>query len=185
MGQYYKIVTKANGKFHVNDRATLDDDSYCMAKLLEFSWWENRICKALANQIVDKPTKVAWVGDYAEDEECKALGFSYDIVWGDMANNEAFEPAPEDFSLDNYAYLVNHDKKQFVDLKKYKEASTDKDGWCIFPVAILTAIGNGRGGGDYHHDDPLVGSWAYDTLEITNGKGKTDGYEEIEPVFID
>ena len=78
--------------------------------------------------------------------------------------------------------LVNHDKNQFVDLKKYKEKST-VDGWCIFPISLLTALGNGRGGGDYHKDDPLVGSWAFDTISLTDQP--VTGMEEIEPVFTE
>ena len=92
-----------------------------------------------------------------------------------------------DFStmtLDNYKYLVNHDKNQFVDLAKYRKACT-VDGWCVFPVSILTALGNGQGGGDYFRDDPLIGSWAFDTIEITNDAAKIEGFEEIEPEFID
>jgi len=185
MGQYYKIVTKtSDGKLTVNDRNIKGDGSYVMAKLLEHSWWDNRVCKALAASIVDKPTQVCWCGDYAKEDECQALGFSYGRVW-DEDIDEPIDPAPDGFSLDDYAYLVNHDKKQFVDLKKYKEASSDKDGWCIFPVSILTALGNGRGGGDYHKEDPLVGSWAFNSIEITNDKDKIKDLEEIEPVFTD
>ena len=184
MGQYYKIVFKtADGKLTVNDRKLKGDNGYVMAKLLEHSWWRNPTCKALADLIVDNPTKVCWVGDYAEDEECQALGFDRETVWGDNAVNVPLEPASPRFSLSRYAFLVNHDKRQFVDLKKYRKASMDKDGWCLFPVSILTALGNGRGGGDYPHDDPLVGSWAFDTIEITNSKDKVEGMEEIEPVF--
>ena len=185
MGQYYKIITRtADGITSVNDRTLKGDSGYCMAKLLEHGWCECGICRALAYSIVNRPTKVCWVGDYAEPEECEALGFTYDEVWGDNAKDTPFEPAPKPFQFKQFKYLVNHDKKQYVDIAKYMKASTDKDGWCIFPVAVLTALGNGRGGGDYHHeDDPLVGSWAFDTISITDQP--VDGFEEIEPVFID
>lgn len=185
MGQYFRIITRNASGTTVYNRAIKGEGEYVAAKLMEHSWWENSTCKALAASIVDNPTKVCWCGDYAEDEECKALGFSYGEVCGDDADDREIDPAPADFSLDNYKYLVNHDKNQFVDLAKYRTASTDGDGDCVFPVSILTALGNGRGGGDYHGDDPLVGSWAFDTVEITNDAAKIDGFEEIEPVFVD
>lgn len=184
MGQYYRIVTGNNDGITVYNRSIKGEGEYVGAKLMEHSWWENSTCKALAASIVDNPAKVCWCGDYAEDEECKALGFSYGEVWGDEADDKEIDPAPEGFSLDNYKYLVNHDKKQYVDLAKYRKACTD-DGWCVFPVSILTSLGNGRGGGDYYRDDELVGSWAFDTIEITNNDVEIDGFTEIEPVFVD
>ena len=184
MGQYYRVITRNANGTTVFNRDILGDPDYVGAKLTEHSWWGNRFCKALAASIVDNPTKVCWCGDYAEDEECQPLGFSMEDVWGDNADDKEIDPAPADFSLDNYAYLVNHDKKQFVDLAKYHAACTE-DGWCVFPLSILTALGNGRGGGDYHREDELVGSWAFDTVEITSDSAKIEGFNEIEPVFID
>ena len=89
MGQYYKIITRtADGITSVNDRTLKGDDGDCMAKLLEHGWCECGICRALAYSIVNRPTKVCWVGDYAEPEECEALGFTYDEVWGDNAKEQ-------------------------------------------------------------------------------------------------
>lgn len=187
MGQYYRIITRNASGTTVFDRSIKGDPDYVGAKLMEHSWWGNRFCKALAATIVDNPTKVCWCGDYAEEEECQPLGFAFSDVWGSDekdADAVAIDPAPADFSLDSYAYLVNHDKNQFVDLAKYHAACTE-DGWCVFPLSILTALGNGRGGGDYHRDDELVGSWAFDTVEITSDSSKIAGFDEIEPVFID
>ena len=183
MGQYYRVITRNSNRNTVFDRDIKGDPDYVGAKLMEHSWWENRFCKALAATIVDNPMRVCWCGDYAEDEECQQLGFAYSDVWGDVRCEE-IAPSPKGFSLDNYKYLVNHDKKQYVDLTKYRKAATDKVGWCVFPVSILTALGNGRGGGDYHREDELVGSWAFDTIEITSDSAKIEGFNEIEPVFI-
>ena len=54
----------------------------------------------------------------------------------------------------------------------------DKDGWILHPLSLLTAVGNGRGGGDYPEnrvDYYMVGAWAGNTLEITDKV--PDGYE--------
>ena len=183
MGQYYNIITRtADNRTTVYDLSIKGDGEYVMAKLLEHSWWKNRTCRALAFSIVNRPTRVCWVGDDAEPEECQELGFDYEEVWGENNNAQSIEPAPEEYELEQFPYLVNHDKNQFVDLKKYKAAST-VDGWCIFPISLLTALGNGRGGGDYHKDDPLVGSWAFDTISLTDQP--VTGMEEIEPVFTE
>ena len=57
---------------------------------------------------------------------------------------------------------------------------------CEFhPLPLLTANGNGRGGGDYLGSDmDLVGSWAGDRIAVANDEGmiKTD-YLRLEPQF--
>jgi large subunit ribosomal protein L21 len=74
------------------------------------------------------------------------------------------------------------DKKLFVDLKQYK-ADSIKDGWCIFPISILTALGNGRGGGDYEGSDmDKVGSWAFDSVYFTN-KTPPKSYKKLQVSF--
>lgn len=182
MGQYYKIITRKSNKTTVYDRSIKGDGDYVLAKLLEHSWWENSTCKAVAASLVDNPTKICWCGDYAEPEETKALGFDFEQVWGEDCHYQQLDPAPDGFSLDNLAFLVNKDKKLFVDLKQYKTESI-KDGWCIFPLSILTALGNGRGGGDYEGSDmDKVGSWAFDSVYFTN-KTPPKSYKKLQVSF--
>lgn len=184
MGQYYNAVTQdKDGKMTVYSMQTTkwngrNYDEYNGLKLTEHSWWKNDFCKALSEKLVDNPMKVAWVGDYSEKEELIDAGIDVEL----FKSTEEVKIEPSYFSLDSVAFLVNLDKKQFVDLKKYKERSND-DGWTLYPLSILTAIGNGRGGGDYRHDDLLVGSWAFDTVYFTNELPQ--GLEEIEPEFHD
>jgi hypothetical protein len=66
-------------------------------------------------------------------------------------------------------YLVNHDKKQFVDKTKVPK---DSDGWQIHPLPLLTCEGNLRGGGDFRGEDvnKLVGSWARDMISVETKK---------------
>lgn len=78
-----------------------------------------------------------------------------------------------DFTLED-KFLVNHDTKEFIDLNKYLSENKDKDGYCTHPVSLLTAIGNGLGGGDFYYHAQSeeqvanVGKWAWNTLEITD-----------------
>lgn len=63
-------------------------------------------------------------------------------------------------------YLCNHNKKKFINLKDYYNDCV-YDGWCINPLSLLCAIGNGRGGGDYRGtDEDFVGTWAWDRISI-------------------
>ena len=64
-------------------------------------------------------------------------------------------------------YIVNHDKKQFVDKTK---VPSDAEGWRIHPLPFLTCEGNGRGGGDYRGKSKLVGIWARDMISIETKK---------------
>ena len=184
MGQYYQVLTEdKDGKRTVYDRHV--DGEYTMAKLMEHSWWDNRFMRAFSATLVDNPRKVAWVGDYAEDEECEALGFEYFEVWGGEDQDPAVGIDSTDFTLDRVKYLVNEDKKQYVDLAEYKAECVDDWENVIHPVPILTCIGNGRGGGDYHPakgvSDEWVGKWAFNTIMLTNNL--PEGYEQIKPVF--
>jgi hypothetical protein len=82
-------------------------------------------------------------------------------------------------------YIVNHDKKQFVDKTKVPQ---DADGWRIHPLPLLTVEGNLRGGGDYFSENgkEFVGSWARDIISIESKKADIPkDYVEIIPNFME
>ena len=72
--------------------------------------------------------------------------------------------------------LTEVPKAKFVDITKVPltEVWTDRKGkeWPIqiHPLPILTCDGNGRGGGDLHKEDPLVGAWARNRVTVSNRK---------------
>jgi len=76
-----------------------------------------------------------------------------------------FEKVKFDYS---HKFLVNLTKKEYISFDEYMAKATSD--WQLNPISILTAIGNGRGGGDYYSDDKktmeLVGSWAWDVITI-------------------
>lgn len=92
-------------------------------------------------------------------------------------------------------YLVNHSKNLYLKMGDYISRNMWHDkgawengrynsflttDWCIHPLPLLTACGNGRGGGDYHDSYPnydKVGAWAFDLLEFTKAAPK--GYESF------
>lgn len=180
MGQYYRVITRNRSGKQVVYSVQLQNGDYNGPKLMEHSWWYNGFAKALSEKLVNNPTKVAWVGDFAEDDECKDVGFSYEDVWGDFYGENMKETS---FKLDSVKYLINNDKSEYIDLAKYKEKS-DNHGWIIFPLSLLTAIGNGRGAGDYHDVYPnfdICGYWSFDEVYFSNEL--PEDYKELEVYF--
>lgn len=177
MGQYYRPVTKFNDKVTVYNRNV--DGQYTMAKLMEHSWWGNDLMDAIAKKFYKTKGQLAWVGDYAEDNETP---IPMKDIWEDT-KGVGLESV--DFSLDN-KFLINYDKKLYVDLNSYKKKS-EVDGWTVNPLSLLTAIGNGRGGGDYHYTNntcmELVGTWAWDTISIEDEAPKD--FKELDVKFIE
>jgi hypothetical protein len=72
------------------------------------------------------------------------------------------------YSTAQYPYIVNHTKKQFVD--KRKNIDTRDGALGLHPLPLLTCEGNGRGGGDYNGESPLIGLWARDVISIEKNK---------------
>jgi hypothetical protein len=74
-------------------------------------------------------------------------------------------------------YLINHDKKQFVDKSKTPK---DAEGWQIHPLPLLTCEGNGRGGGDFRGESNLIGLWARNRISVATKKSDIPkGFEEL------
>ena len=131
-------------------------------------------------------------GFQAYNEACDWMG-----EYGDKKSNEYLDviklvnDAPKHY----YNYIINHTKKQYVEVPKY-----DKTKWQIHPLPILLSDGCSRGSGDYHneicinpeetnwgkrkytkkHNAQFVGTWAYDTISVTNNEADTKGYKKID-----
>lgn len=74
--------------------------------------------------------------------------------------------------MGQYYITVNLDKKQYLFPHKFDDGLKLMEFGCssmgtMTGLAILLADGNGRGGGDLHSEDPIVGSWAGDRIVIT------------------
>lgn len=193
MGQYYKLAIKdGKGQIFCNDRKYVGSD-YIMAKLLEHGYLHNWLCHSVAKGLENGSIKrLAWVGDYAEEDEMKEItkgDVSYAMIWGDDAVGEAKDygrvpeiifPLVKRFSYKG-KYLLNHTKKVYMSFDEYITAfkdATGSDDYAISPFTILTAIGNGRGGGDYGGNcQEVVGTWAWDEIGIA--KKIPDGYTKV------
>lgn len=198
MGQYYKpVLKKQNGNYEVFSRYLLKkrERDYTLAKLLEHSWFPNDYVNSLVGYIEHLgKVRLAWVGDYACDK-----------VWQQrktipILNSEiekfykiAWNPKISEIDLDIKTYsslegkaILNHDTKEYLDCDIYFESSTDKHGWTIHPLPLLTALGNGLGGGDYHEKFPnfdKVGFWANNLIEITSLDKVPEEYNRFDIYF--
>lgn len=175
MGQYFRPIL--GDQYGLNckvfDRSV--DGQYTLAKLLEHSWWKNPFVNAFSEFLYNEPSRVIWGGDYGDDPEdfcfynCSAFYVPcYRTIWGNKT--KTIGVSSSDFYLDD-KFLINHDTKEYIDLNEYKAASVDKHGWTIHPLPLLTAVGNDRGGGDFHEGNTgyeNVGIWAWHLLSFAD-----------------
>ena len=79
--------------------------------------------------------------------------------------------------MGQYYKIVNIKKKQYItphtfgDGSKLMEFSMSANG-VLAGLAILLADGNGRGGGDLHSENDIVGSWAGDNIVVAGDYGE-------------
>ena len=190
MGQYYMAVlgNEFGTDCKVFNRSV--DGEYTFAKLLEHSWWENSFVNSFSERLCNELGRVIWCGDYADEPDdfafpnCSASYIPcYREVWGDKV--QMLSSTSTNFKLDD-KFLINYDMKQYVDLNEYKEKSIDKHGWCIHPLTLITAVGNGRGGRDFHEGNigfEHVGIWAWHLLTISDAPEKD--FTKLNLVFIE
>ena len=169
MGQYYyPIILDEDG----NIVAWMDAHEYNNGlKLMEHSYIGNNFVSTF--EFMLRPdgeyykSHVVWAGDYADEEpDSENL---YHLCEEEQCVH------PSQMKTVQYPYIVNHTKKQFVD--KRKNTDSKDESFVIHPLPLLTCEGNGRGGGDFHGESPLMGLWARDIISIE--KEQPLDYEEL------
>ncbi len=188
MGQYYNILIKDKDENYFKyDRSV--DNKYMFAKLTEHSWIRNSFMDSFCNTLINNPINIAWVGDYANELEENEIPNNISFETLNMIFNKTYkELKSKTVSFSKFDYnkylLVNHTKKIYIDLKQYI-SNNDEDGWCLHPLSLLTAIGNGLGGGDYHGiNENLIGSWAWNTISLEKKKDfNLQEYEQVDYYF--
>lgn len=201
MGQYYTpIIGNDNVKSPIKREI---DGNYVLAKLMEHSWWFNDFVNAVSEMLYKNPQRLAWVGDYADDyatgstapdgqlslaseTSTAQIALRFEEVYGkDVSELTGLKTTA--FNL-NDKYFVNHDTKEYLDCNKYYKRCLAEDEYCIHPVSLLTAVGNGYGGGDFSYpkeESQLadVGKWTWNLLSIEDEV--PTGYNEVEYSFIE
>ena len=172
MGQYYKPVS-VEKREHVYSHAYGNG-----LKLMEHSWLTNAFVGIVEDLIAEGGRwfgdRIVWAGDYADEEKNRKSNL-YGLC--------KTEITPE-VSKNKYRYVLNLDTKDYVDTKKiplsdvYEDEKGKEWPFTIHPLPLLTCEGNGRGGGDFRKEDPLVGAWARNRVSVSNRKPK--GFTELE-----
>lgn len=179
MGQYYIAVLETNGKL-----VGYESKEPGHLKLTEHSWWYNGYVNAVAKMLFGEPHRIAWVGDYAYDS-APCTDEIYAAAWRENAVELDDET---EFDLSG-TFLVNHTKKEFINCDDFFDAvdghSHLGDGWIMHPLSLITAIGNGQGGGDYFGiNREKIGMWAWNEISIETVA--PEGYTEIDvPVWYE
>ncbi len=90
--------------------------------------------------------------------------------------------------MGQYYKIVNLTKKQYLhphrfgDGLKLMEFSMSASG-VMAGLAILLADGNGRGSGDLHSDNPIIGSWAGDRIVIAGDYADEGKWEHKATIY--
>lgn len=206
MGQYYtpvEILYLNDGMYFIiySFSCQVKGLGHNGVKLMEHSWWDNEFLTNFCARLYErsrennKETHILWLGDCAELDGLSSLeGLSACFArvtrrsWLKQALQDPNRKEIDigntnpDFSLIN-KFLVNTTKQEFINCTTYYNCNHDVDDWCIHPLPLLTAVGNGEGGGDYFGvNNELVGRWAGDALYIDDEE-PVEPFKEIFPIF--
>ena len=182
MGQYY-IVANIDKKEYMRSNGGV--------KLMEWSYNRNDLILNLMNKLANewKGDRVYIVGDYALSSD----RIDKEKQPAEKARRNNFkELGVKELNKEEYKYIYNHKRKEFIDLRHcplawlYKEKQK-YNVVTIAPISLLLALGNGMGGGDYFgNNNELVGKYIADIedLEITK-EPLNIGYKEFRPEFYE
>ena len=181
MGQYYKFIILGDNKKNNKECIILVIHPHSFgngSKLMEHSYKNTNIMNSVECLIGPcgqfYKSRIVWAGDYANEE--------------DNEDNEDNEEEPMNlyhladyYSLyegvhvnKNFKYIVNHTKKQYVDMNDSSEE--------IHPLPLLISEGNGQGGGDFRGEgQELCGTWSRDVISMEHSI--PEGYTKLECHF--
>lgn len=166
MGQYYTPVIQAESGLHSFCAYRFDNG----LKLTEHAWVGNNFVAAVLNYVHHQEgARLWWLGDYAEPRDFENKLVKFDS--GQLKKIFADQYDCNDGIDEHYKcyVVVNVDKHEYIDLLDYNPGE-------LCPIPLLTAVGNGRGGGDFWgENEEEVGSWAGDLIQCLD-----DLPEELE-----
>lgn len=187
MGQYYEVYNQTK-----NEKIEHNFEAVGGMKLTEHSYVNNNLAVFLRKKLATdwNGDKIYHIGDYAApDDGTRTASKIWDTADNILNNAKSVKcPVTGNDEVLEYPYVINHDKKEYIDIRDADVCDywIDKEGkaWLFYfdPLLLLTACGNGQGGGDYWgSDEELVGSWAGDNLSAS--ATKPEGYDLITPHF--
>jgi len=170
MGAYYWAVL-------IDHKTVVKPDGY---KLMEHAYYNNDSMNKVIKLLYKKgPSRIVWLCDYHEGE----------ITW-DTVEEEKYRSIeipwgikkPVTIDKKKCLYLVNYDKKEYVDLKKhFAVESILCDGSPIHPLPLLTnSDPEAMGGGDFYPYTPIRSRWKGQMIGISAEKPPED-FVDITP----
>lgn len=187
MGQYYRATLYAEKEM----KWLSSYDTNNGAKLMEHSYIGNYYVMNAEKILFRKPMCVAWIGDYAEEEDTEDTLLKKMIkkVWNEPdVTAETPTVIRGEFGriVDDNLYLINLSKYEKVDLYEWHTKHTEpKYGSCVHPLPLLTAVGNGRGGGDYSAESNFIGYWAGDLIVVVDYADEQRDYKSFKDITND
>lgn len=201
MGQYYKAYCKTGNAVKVFDNKV--DGEFNGLKLMEHSYFNNRVVGNIINYLYNNPSHVCWVGDYYNENDyeqtnCKDKEVVKKIgerVWN-RENSSNVKCSEKSHLPSNGKALVNHTKREFIDLDRYfkackwvEEWDGKKYDWCIHPLPLLTCSASHSGGSYYGVNTCFCGIWFNDIIEVVDKEQikelKNKGYENKLYYFME
>jgi len=178
MGQYYIAIILAEKEVGKNEIIRIHVSPFGLEqKLMEHSYLNNYFVNSfealLTPEGIFYKSRVVWSGDYADNEV--NLNMNLSKIADTQPEKEYNNKINIVKNTKEYRYVINHTKKEYVDKNKYN---------ALHPLPLLTAEGNGRGGGDYRGvNEKYIGCWSRDIISIE--KEKPEHYTEFLCNFED
>jgi len=193
VGQYYKFI-------NLDKKEKCDRNRFPM-KLTEHSYVGNDYCNDILTLLSNewKGDRVIHVGDYASYDDpsltshlISKLNREFNQTDSFYFYSDTFEDIEPNKVNKKIRYVYNLDKKEYLDLYHQPIINVWYDGskaaFAKFnSFALLTACGNGQGGGDYSGCNEMkIGAWAGDHFVTSERKlDMYKDYKECNDVFYE
>ena len=128
MGQYYyPTIIRKNGTRNHSEQFYSHNYGNGL-KLMEHSYVGNNFTETVIAQLYDEPGRLAWMGDYHEKGDIK--NEDLDTLFREHYKKFNRENNPKKYSKPEETgrkgrFILNHDKKLFIDMDKYSEIMED------------------------------------------------------------
>ena len=149
MGQYFRpiILTHKNtikGWFNPYDT----DNG---AKMIEHSYINNELCCAVENYLIEKPARLIWAGDYANNEN----GMDMNLYQLASEKKDKHITNFNTSSLGKGWYVINYDMKEYYSRDNLPKMKMGDWIYTKNPLPMLTGEGIEHGGGGTYKYGPL------------------------------
>jgi len=163
MGQYYRIALIKEDEVKV-----IRPD---WIKLMEHARYGNKSMQRVEKILSEWHYRPLWIWDY-----CQAAPFLWCYEW--FEEEDCFYNTEEDWERNwilkreewKVYYLVNHTRKQFIDMWRQEKKYKDDYWYCVHPLALLCRVDTEEAGWDYHSQFPNFnkqGIWAGDEIWVS------------------